>query len=77
MSPVLAPDPPLQHAGPEPDEATVGGRTLEDLVSGAWHTLLTGAAAECLSCGAQLHPRHSAGAGVVGGRCDGCGAGLA
>jgi hypothetical protein len=27
-------------------------------------------------CGSELLPRHSAGAGVVGGRCDGCGSSL-
>jgi hypothetical protein len=35
--------------------------------------LLAGAPADCLVCGTPLTPRHSAGAGVVGGRCGGCG----
>ncbi len=49
------------------------GPTLDDLVAGAWEGLLAGAPADCLVCGAPLAPRHSAGAGIVGGRCGGCG----
>jgi hypothetical protein len=47
--------------------------TLDDLVAGAWEGLLAVAPADCLVCGTPLTPRHSAGAGVVGGRCGGCG----
>ena len=49
------------------------GPTLDDLVAGAWEGLLAGAPADCLVCGAPMAPRHSAGAGIVGGRCGGCG----
>lgn len=49
------------------------GPTLEALVAGAWEGLLAGAPADCMVCGAPLVPRHSAGAGIVGGRCGGCG----
>jgi len=49
------------------------GPTLDDLVAGAWEGLVAGAPAECLVCGSALAPRHSAGAGIVGGRCGGCG----
>ena len=49
------------------------GPTLDDLVAGAWEGLLAGAPADCLVCGTALTPRHSAGAGIVGGRCGGCG----
>jgi hypothetical protein len=49
------------------------GPTLDDLVAGAWEGLLAGAHADCLVCGSALTPRHSAGAGVVGGRCGTCG----
>jgi hypothetical protein len=52
------------------------GPTLDDLVAGAWEGLLAGAPADCLVCGTSLAPRHSAGAGVVGGRCGGCGSTL-
>ena len=49
------------------------GPTLDDLVAGAWEGLLAGAPADCPVCGSALSPRHSAGAGIVGGRCGGCG----
>jgi hypothetical protein len=52
------------------------GPTLDDLVAGAWEGLRAGAPAECLMCGTPLAPRHSAGAGIVGGRCGGCGSTL-
>ena len=49
------------------------GPTLDDLVAGAWEGLLAGAPADCPVCGSALSPRHSAGAGIVGGRCGDCG----
>jgi hypothetical protein len=52
------------------------GPTLDDLVVGAWEGLLTGAPATCPVCESTLAPRYSAGAGVVGGRCGGCGSTL-
>ncbi|MEA2311943.1 MAG: hypothetical protein QOE28_1911 [Solirubrobacteraceae bacterium] len=52
------------------------GPTLDDLVAGAWEDLMAGAPAACLACGTTMHPRYSAGAGVVGGRCGGCGSSL-
>jgi len=82
---VAAPAP--AHAGPPTvaEPATVAapatdttarahrhGPTLDDLVAGAWEGLLAGAPADCLVCGTPLAPRHSAGAGIVGGRCGGC-----
>jgi hypothetical protein len=71
---VLAPDRPLSFdLEPERLAADVRPRTLEDRVLGAWDALVAGAPAGCLVCGAELDPRHSAGAGVVGGRCGGCG----
>ena len=63
-------------ASPESDttaRAHRHGPTLDDLVAGAWEGLLAGAPAGCLVCGTSLTPRHSAGAGIVGGRCGGCG----
>jgi hypothetical protein len=78
MSPVLAPDPPLRlHDEPAARAPQQRDRTLEDLVLRAHDALIDGAPAECLVCGTELRARHSAGAGVVGGRCDGCGASLA
>ena len=52
------------------------GPTLDDLVAGAWEGLLAGAPADCPACGAVQAPRPSAGAGIVGGRCGGCGSSL-
>src|SRR4029078_12338151 len=49
------------------------GPTLDDLVAGAWEGLLAGAPADCLVCGTPSAPGRAPGAGVVGGRCDGCG----
>ena len=85
-APVAAPPPertaPAPVAEPTtvaaPDTATAArahrhGPTLDDLVAGAWEGLLAGAPADCLVCGTPLAPRHSAGAGIVGGRCGGCG----
>jgi len=80
--PAPAPVEPAECAAPAPapvaEPATSAsahghGPTLDDLVAGAWEGLLAGAPAECLVCGTALTPRHSAGAGIVGGRCGGCG----
>ena len=48
-------------------------RTLEDVVVEAWVGLRADAPIACPWCEAAMEPRWSAGAGVVGGRCDGCG----
>ena len=52
------------------------GATLEERIAGAWARLALGRTAECPLCGGALIPRWSAGAGVVGGRCDSCGSEL-
>jgi hypothetical protein len=52
------------------------GPTLDHLVAGAWEGLLAGVPVDCPACGSAMAPRHSAGAGVVGGRCGGCGSTL-
>jgi hypothetical protein len=85
-APVAAPAPELTAPAPVAEPATVAapesdttarahrhGPTLDDLVAGAWEGLLAGAPADCPVCGTPLAPRHSAGAGIVGGRCGGCG----
>ena len=51
-------------------------RTLDDLLTGAWHGLAAGTTAACPVCDGPLEPRWSAGAGVVGGRCRDCGSEL-
>jgi tRNA(Ile2) C34 agmatinyltransferase TiaS len=38
-----------------------------------WASLSASSPAACPVCGSTMLPRHSAGAGVVGGRCGGCG----
>ena len=48
--------------------------TLDDAFTGAWRALEVGRTTACLSCGEAMTPRWTAGAGVVGGRCGGCGA---
>jgi hypothetical protein len=63
---------------PDGDELRLfdGASTLEERIAGAWERLAAGQAAECPMCGGNLIPRWSAGAGAVGGRCDGCGSEL-
>ena len=80
---VAAPEPatPAPEAAAVPETFTTAsarrqGPTLDDLVAGAWEGLGAGAPAECLVCGSALAPRHSAGAGIVVGRCGGCGSTL-
>jgi len=58
---------------PEREPEPVVARTLADAVDASWSALEAGFTAECLLCGGTVHPRWSAGAGVVGGRCGGCG----
>jgi hypothetical protein len=58
-------------AAPPLDDLT--GPTLDDVISRAWEVLRADVPAACPACGGELLPRHSAGAGVVGGRCESCG----
>jgi hypothetical protein len=52
------------------------GPTLDDVISRAWEVLRADVPAACPACGAELVPRASAGAGIVGGRCESCGTSL-
>jgi hypothetical protein len=52
-------------------------QTLDEAISGLWGELRSGQPGECPVCGSAMEPRHSAGSGVVGGRCGGCSATLA
>ena len=54
----------------------LAGPTLDDVISRAWEVLRAGVPAACPACGGELLPRESAGAGIVGGRCESCGATL-
>ena len=60
-------------AGDPGSSGTATAAVLGDVVGTAWSSLAAGFTAECLMCGGTVHPRWSAGAGVVGGRCSGCG----
>jgi hypothetical protein len=69
---LIEPEPDVQLWSEERREAT-----LDDVLSGAWEGLTADASfTACPVCGGELAPRWSAGAGVVGGRCRGCGSEL-
>ncbi len=57
--------------------AAHSAETLDDLMTGAWAALRADAPIACPLCDSLMEPRWSAGAGVVGGRCTGCGSELA
>jgi hypothetical protein len=60
----------------EPDlgpPAEMAAPSLEEAFATRWSALESGFTAACLLCGGVVHPRWSAGAGVVGGRCESCG----
>jgi hypothetical protein len=46
--------------------------SLEDAITALWDDLTAGEVSDCPVCGEAMEPRHSAGAGVVGGRCTSC-----
>lgn len=49
------------------------GRTLEDVLSGAWEDLIAHRTAACPICDGAMEPRYGSGPSAVGGRCGGCG----
>jgi hypothetical protein len=51
--------------------------TLDEAISGLWAELAGGETADCPVCGSDMLPRHTASAGVVGGRCGSCATTLA
>jgi hypothetical protein len=51
--------------------------TLDEAISGLWGDLTSGETADCPLCGSAMLPRHTASAGVVGGRCGSCATTLA
>ena len=57
--------------------AMLDTETLDDAISALWTGLRSGEPGECPVCGTAMEPRHSAGSGVVGGRCGGCSTTLA
>ena len=48
------------------------GRTLEDVLSGAWEDLIAHRTATCPICDGAMAPRYGSGASAVGGRCRTC-----
>ncbi|HEV2059601.1 MAG TPA: hypothetical protein VGR11_09600 [Solirubrobacteraceae bacterium] len=48
------------------------GRTLEDVLAGAWEDLTAHRTAACPVCAGAMEPRYGAGASAVGGRCRSC-----
>ena len=48
------------------------GRTLEDLLSGAWEDLSAHRTATCPVCAGAMEPRYGSGPSAVGGRCRDC-----
>jgi len=52
------------------------GRTLEELLSGAWEDLTAHRTATCPICDGAMEPRYGSGASAVGGRCRDCGTDL-
>jgi tRNA(Ile2) C34 agmatinyltransferase TiaS len=65
MTAALAAPPPYMRASRAP--------TLEAILIEAWNDVSIGAPAECPVCAGPMQARWSAGAGVVGGRCEDCG----
>ena len=52
------------------------GRTLEDVLSGAWEELSAHCTATCPVCAGAMVPRYGSGPFAVGGRCTDCGSEL-
>lgn len=48
------------------------GRTLEDVLSGAWEDLSAHRTATCPVCDGAMEPRYGSGPSAVGGRCGEC-----
>jgi hypothetical protein len=48
------------------------GRTLEELLSGAWEDLSAHRTATCPICEGAMEPRYGSGPSAVGGRCRDC-----
>jgi hypothetical protein len=66
--------PPLWAADSEPP--VLAALTLDERITKVWVGLAASTVTSCPVCAADMTPRWSAGAGVVGGRCGGCGSTL-
>jgi hypothetical protein len=79
-APAPAATPEYELPAVEPAEERLedaGVLTLDEAISGLWRELLAGETGDCPVCGSAMLPRHTAGAGVVGGRCGSCATTLA
>ena len=72
-------DLPHRHRDPAPRSAAERlqaspreGRTLEDVLSGAWEDLTAHRSATCPICHGAMKPRYGSGPCAVGGRCTSC-----
>ena len=63
---------PRQRAAPALQAPPREGRTLEDVLSGAWEDLTAHRTAACPICGGAMRPRYGSGPSPVGGRCREC-----
>ena len=65
--------PPQQRSAAERLKASPReGRTLEDVLSGAWEDLTAHRTATCPICDGAMAPRYGSGPSAVGGRCTSC-----
>lgn len=64
--------PPQRSAAEQLKASPREGRTLEDVLSGAWEDLTAHRTAACPICDGALEPRYGAGPSAVGGRCRSC-----
>ncbi len=67
---------PLERPNPSFTDVAREGRTLEDLLSGAWEDLSAHRTATCPVCDGAMEPRYGSGPSAVGGRCRDCRTGL-
>jgi hypothetical protein len=72
----LTPVAPLRAPALAGAAAPAPGRTLDDVLVGAWEGLTAHHAVACLVCGGAMTPRHGATGAPAGGRCSGCGSTL-
>jgi hypothetical protein len=63
---------PLERPSLIPRDVAREGRTLEDLLSGAWEDLSAHRTATCPVCDGAMEPRYGSGPSAVGGRCRDC-----
>ncbi len=76
-APARAYDPPRRDRAPcsaaqQLQASPREGRTLEDVVFGAWEDLTAHRTATCPICDGTMAPRYGSGPSAVGGRCTSC-----